>query len=124
MQRILIIEDEKPLREAFRFLLSGEHYEVLVAENGRMGLSLLKKCKPDLILLDMLMPLMDGLGFLRKARLPEQYPGVKVIMLSNLSDAITFEAAAMYGVTTSVLKADLSPDELVAIVKKVLSDGP
>jgi CheY-like chemotaxis protein len=121
MKRVLIIEDEKPLREAFSYLLQSEGYEVSLAENGKVGLAKLSAFKPDLILLDMLMPIMDGITFLQKAHLPKKYPATKTIMLSNLSDAITFDDAAEYGVTISVLKADLSPTQLLTTVKKVLS---
>lgn len=123
MKRILIIEDEKPLREAFCFLLQSEHFIVEVAENGSIGLEKLPTFHPDLILLDMLMPLVDGMTFLQRAQLPRKYPRTKTILLSNLSDAITFDDAAAYGVTISVLKADLSPAELISTVKKVLSVG-
>jgi CheY-like chemotaxis protein len=121
MKRILIIEDEKPLREAFSYLLKSDGYEVELAEHGKIGLAKLADFKPHLILLDMLMPIMDGMTFLQKAHLPKDYPTTKTIMLSNLSDAITFDDAAAYGVTFSVLKADLSPSQLLTIVKKVLS---
>lgn len=123
-KRILIIEDEKPLREAFCFLLEGEGFKVMTAENGKIGLERLDSFQPDLILLDMLMPVMDGMTFLKKAHLPTKHPRTKTIMLSNLSDAITFDDAAIYGVTISVLKADLSPVELIDTAKKVLSTGP
>lgn len=120
-KRILIIEDEKPLREAFAFLLKSEGFIVELAENGKIGLIKLKSFKPHLILLDMLMPVMNGQEFLKKARIPTHYPTMKTIMLSNLSDAITFEDAHAYGVTASVLKADLSPSDLASIAKKLLS---
>ncbi len=121
MKRVLIIEDEKPLREAFAYLLKREGFTVGLAENGKIGLSMLDDFNPDLILLDMLMPVMDGMTFLQQAHLPKKYSQTKTIMLSNLSDAITFDDAAAYGVSISVLKADLSPDDLVKTVKKVLS---
>jgi len=121
MKRILIIEDEKPLREAFAYLLKSEGFEVILAENGKIGLAKLSETTPDLILLDMLMPVMDGMSFLKEAQLAKRYPKLKTIMLSNLSDAITFDDAHVYGVTASVLKADLSPAELAKTVKKVLS---
>lgn len=120
-KRILIIEDEKPLREAFGFLLTAEGYETLAAENGKVGLKNLTTFRPDLIILDMLMPVMDGMTFLKRAQLPKRHAHTKTIMLSNLSDAITFDDAHLYGVTKSVLKADLSPAELAATVKRVLS---
>lgn len=123
MQRILIIEDEKPLREAFAYLLKSEGFEVDWAEHGRAALPKLASFKPDLILLDMLMPIMDGMSFLKEAHLLAKYPTVKTLMLSNLSDAITFDDAHEYGVTSSVLKADLSPAQLVEVIKKMLSSS-
>lgn len=121
MKRILIIEDEKPLREAFAFLLESEGYHVALAENGQIGLEKLASFRPDLILLDMLMPVMNGLEFLEKAQIKNKYTKLKTIMLSNLSDPITLEDAQSYGVTESVLKADLSPVDLATVVKKMLA---
>jgi DNA-binding response OmpR family regulator len=120
--RILIIEDEKPLREAFAFLLESEGYTVELAENGRVGLSKLDSFNPDLVLLDMLMPVMNGQEFLKEAHLIEREATVKILMLSNLSDPITLDDAMGLGVTDSVLKADLSPAELATKVKKLLSE--
>jgi len=120
-KRILIIEDEKPLREAFCFLLKSEGFVVETAENGKVGLTKLKSFKPHLILLDMLMPVMNGEEFLRKAKLSSEHRRVKTLAFSNLSDAVSMEDAREYGVTDSVLKADLSPSQLVAVVKKMLS---
>jgi CheY-like chemotaxis protein len=120
-KRILIIEDEKPLRDAFAFLLKSEGYSVDLAENGKVALTKLRTFKPHLLLLDMLMPVMGGDEFLKRAQLPTTHPTVKTLMLSNLSDAITLEDASAYGVTDSILKADLSPKQLAAKVKKMLS---
>lgn len=119
--RILIIEDEKPLREAFAFLFESEGYIVDLAENGQAGLDKLSSFKPDLVILDMLMPVMDGREFLKAARLTSGKAQIRTLMLSNLSDPITSRDARAYGVTDSVLKADLSPAELAAKVKKLLS---
>lgn len=120
MKRILIIEDEQPLREAFTFLLQSQGFTVDFAENGKAGLVKLKAFQPDLILLDVLMPVMNGQEFLRRANLAKKYPHVRTLLLSNLSDPITFEDAHAHGVTDSILKADLSPDELVGVVKRLL----
>jgi two-component system response regulator YesN len=118
-RRILIIEDEKPLREAFAFLLESEGYDICLAENGKVGLRMLKDFKPHLVILDMLMPIMNGLDFLKAAKL-ERAPHIKTLMLSNLSDPIGIDDASHFGVTDSVLKADLSPADLAAKVKKLL----
>ncbi|HEU4913910.1 MAG TPA: response regulator [Candidatus Saccharimonadales bacterium] len=119
-KRILIIEDEKPLREAFAFLLKSEGFDVDMAENGKVALVKLRAFRPDVLLLDMLMPVMSGDEFLRRAQLPTTHPTVKTLMLSNLSDAISPEDAAAYGVADSILKADLSPRQLAMKVKKML----
>lgn len=120
MARILIIEDEKPLRDAFAFLLKGEGYTVELAENGKIALEKLRTWKPDLLLLDVLMPIMNGIEFLKRAKLAKKYPSVKTLMLSNLSDPISHDDAAAYGVSAIVLKADLSPNDLVATVKRII----
>jgi CheY-like chemotaxis protein len=120
-QRVLIVEDETPLREAFAFLLTKEGFAVEQAENGKVALTKLKAFEPNLLLLDMLMPVMNGEEFLQHADLATAYPELKTIMLSNLSDAISIEDASVYGVTDSVLKADLSPVQLAAMVKKLLN---
>ena len=119
-KRILIIEDEKPLRDAFAFLLTSEGYEVALAENGKVGVHKLREFKPHLILLDMLMPIMNGLEFLKAVREEALKPELKIVMLSNLSDPITLENAHVYGVDSMVLKAELSPKELAQVVKAML----
>ncbi len=119
--RILIIEDESALRTAYAFLLQREGYDVWTAEHGQAGLLLLKEVMPDLIILDMLMPVMNGMTFLKQARLPKRYPAAKVLLLSNVSDAITGDDAQQYGVTESILKAALSPSELALVVKKMVT---
>lgn len=121
MKKILIIEDEKPLREAFAFLLQSEGFDVSLAENGKAGLERLAEVRPDLILLDMLMPVMNGIGFLKAAKLAAAFPSTKTLLLSNLSDPITVDEARAYGVTNSVLKADLSPAELASVVRKMIT---
>jgi CheY-like chemotaxis protein len=121
MKQILIIEDEKPLRDAFAFLMTSEGYAVELAENGKVALEKLKACKPDLLILDVLMPIMNGLEFLKRAKLPKRFPKLKTLMLSNLSDPVTLDEARAYGVTSLILKADLSPSELAATVKNMIT---
>lgn len=120
MKRILIVEDEKPLRDAFAFLLKSEGYVVCLAENGKVAAAKLVSFDPDMVLLDMLMPIMNGLDFL-KAIQPIKKHGLKIVMLSNLSDPLTLEDSQFYGVDTMVLKADLSPADLVRVVKTTLT---
>lgn len=120
MKRVLIIEDEKPLRDVYSLILEASGYKVSSAENGKIGLKKLESFKPDLILLDILMPVMDGITFLKSAELKKNYPTVKTIVVSNLSDPLK-ENPKKYGVVQCCLKVNLSPDELVSVVKNTLS---
>jgi len=118
MKKVLIIEDEKLLRDVYAMILKKEGYAVELAENGKIGITKLKIFNPDLVLLDMLMPVMDGLGFLKSAHLPTKHPKVKTIVVSNLSNPITDKDGKKYGVVTTMLKVNFSPREFVAIVKE------
>jgi CheY-like chemotaxis protein len=119
--QVLIIEDEKPLRDVYELILKHEGYEVETAENGNVGLTRLKTFKPSLILLDMLMPVMDGVKFLKTAKLPVNYPNTKTLVISNLTDPLTEKRAEQYGVSGFFVKVNLSPNQLAGAVKEHLS---
>jgi CheY-like chemotaxis protein len=119
-KKILIVEDEHMLREAYERILKFEGYTVYAAMDGSQALSYLKKYRPHLILLDVLMPVMDGYEFLRQARIKEKYPKVTVVALTNLSDQKNLEDLNKLGVTHHVLKSSYSPKELVAKVRTLL----
>lgn len=120
MKKILIIEDEVPLREVYATLFMLEKYQVAEASNGREGLAELKKTVPDVVIVDVLMPVMGGLEFLEKARLKSQHPSLKVLVLSNLSDPSTLTRIDQLGATKYMLKASLSPAELVQTVNELV----
>jgi CheY-like chemotaxis protein len=119
---ILLVEDEQTLRDAYDRILTFEGYKVFPAPNGSEGLELLHQVKPDLILLDVLMPVMDGFEFLRRANLQKDYPGVKIVALTNLSDQNNLETLVSLGVTNHILKSSYSPKELVREVRRLLDD--
>lgn len=116
MKKVLIIEDEKPLRDVYALVLEAEGYKVDTAANGQLGLKKLAVFKPDLIILDVLMPVLDGIGFLKEANLKRDHPNTKTIVVSNLSDPI--DKPKKYGVFGSYLKVNLSPKELAEVAKK------
>ena len=116
---VLIIEDEPMLQEAYSHILTYRGYDVMVASNGIEGLEQLKKKQPKVILLDVLMPQLDGIGFLRQADIRRSYPQTKVIACTNLSDRATADKMAALGADRQVLKSDLSPAELVALVDEL-----
>lgn len=119
LRKILVIEDEPLLLKAFEYLLKSSGYDVEVAKNGMSGLEMTKSYKPDIVLLDMLMPIMNGMDYLEAANLAKTLPKSKVIILSNLSDSVHLRDVRKYNVSKILLKASLSPDELVTYIKNM-----
>lgn len=121
-KKILVIEDELMLQQAYAQILTHTGYEVAVAGDGAEGLQQLERVKPDLILLDILMPRMDGLEFLEQAQIKKNYPKLKVLAFSNLSNAPKVNKMIELGATKHVLKSSVSPGELVSMVADLLKD--
>ena len=120
MAKILIVEDEKMLADAFQMILEKSGHDVSVAFNGEEGLAVAKKVEPELILLDLLMPVKDGLGFLKDYDLKKNHPNVKVIIFSNLDMQKEAEEAFTLGASKYVLKAWATPKTLNNIVDEEL----
>ena len=91
MKKILIIEDEKILSEMYKFKFSKEGYQVFSVMDVEEGLSLAKSEKPDLIILDILLPKESGIGFLEKRKNVKEISDIPVIVLSNFDDSETKE---------------------------------
>ena len=121
---VLIVEDERILRDAYRKILSQEGFRVLDAANGLEALERLRECSPDLILLDMLMPHMDGLTFMEQADLGQHHPHTKVIAFSNLSNQQGVQGMMQKGAAMQLLKSSLSPRQLADIVREMTTDVP
>jgi DNA-binding response OmpR family regulator len=120
MKKILIIEDELPLRNALRDKLIGEGYAVLEAGDGEKGLEMALKEKPDLILLDLIMPKMDGFIMLEKLRLDSWGQDVKVIVLTNLNDNNYVLRSFRNDVYEYVIKTDVKIEDLIKKIKAKL----
>jgi len=117
---ILIVEDEPELAEVYQTLLTQVGYDVQVAHNGRSALELLKHKRPHLILLDLRMPVMDGVEFLEQYDVKDEHKDVKVIIFSNYDMQDEIDDAYRLGADRYVLKAWASPRELLQIVKDTL----
>ena len=118
-KKILILEDDIFLAKAYVIILSKEGYQVSHFSNGRQGLEATKKEEFDLILLDLLMPEIDGLEFLREFNL-ENHPGTKVIVFTNMSSIETIKEATSLGASKYVTKSTFTPKQMVALVKETL----
>ncbi len=121
MTKILIVEDERPLNQAYEMILKAEGYDVYCAFDGNEALEITKDVEPDLILLDLRMPKMGGVDFLKQYDLREKHPDVKVIIFSNLDMQQEIDEAYKLGAHKYILKAWATPKELTQIVKSILS---
>jgi CheY-like chemotaxis protein len=121
MKRVLIVEDYPNLQQMYKSVLEAEGFEVWVANDGEEGLAAAQKHEPDLIILDLLMPKVGGLEFLRGFNL-EKHSHVKVIIFSNMASPELFEEAKELGVTQYLIKAKYTPKELAGVVQKALEE--
>jgi two-component system alkaline phosphatase synthesis response regulator PhoP len=119
-QKILIVEDDLPLAEILGDKLKEAGFEVLLARNGREGIDTALGEHPDLVLLDIIMPVMDGLTAAAKIREDEWGRTVPIVILTNLSEADTVSAAVKSGIYDFLIKADWSIDDVVGKVKSKL----
>ncbi len=120
LHKVLVVEDETILQSVYYRILTLKGYEVNVAGDGFEALQVLEVFTPDLILLDILMPKMDGLEFLERIQLKKNLPKTKVIAFSNFSDSAKLSRVMELGASKSLLKSDVSPAELVTIVEEEL----
>lgn len=116
--KILIVEDERPLLKALEDKLTSEGFEVLSAVNGRDGLSTALEEKPDLILLDIVMPIMDGMEMLERLRNDDWGSDVPVILLTNLSEGERLTSALKEGVHDYLVKSDWKIEDVVIKIKE------
>lgn len=117
---ILIVEDELSLRNALRDKLSRENFAVLEAKNGEEGLEVALREHPDLILLDIIMPIMDGMTMLKKLCEDAWGKGAKIIMLTNLSDQEKVAEAVTHCSHDYLIKSNWKLEEVVAKIREKL----
>ena len=120
-KKILVVEDEMLLRKALRDELTSNNFEMLEAKNGEEGLATALREHPDLILLDIIMPVMDGMTMLKKLREDAWGKNVKVLMLTNLSDSEKIAEALEQGSYEYFIKSNWTLDALVEKIKKQLN---
>lgn len=120
--KILIVEDDAPIREMYRVKFTNEGFAVQAAEDGLVALNTLESFVPDIILLDVMMPNMDGMDFLVELRKREKYNAIKVVILTNIGDMKTATAMLRIGASEYITKADSTPSQVVDGVRKILSE--
>lgn len=119
-QKIAIIEDELSICEMYRMKLTHSGYEVSTAHNGQDGLDLLKVFKPQLILLDLKMPVMSGDEMLAKLRQTDWGAEIRVIILTNISRDEAPRNLQFLSIDRYIVKAHHTPAQVLEIVKEIL----
>lgn len=121
MYKIAIIEDDQAISQMYRFKFEAEGYSVETAENGRLGLELVEKFAPDMVLLDLMMPEMTGDEMLAAMRKTPWGKKIKVVILTNKGEQEIPEAVKQLNVSAVILKADMTPRQVAELVKKTLA---
>ncbi len=120
MKSILFIEDESALQKTLGEVLRENGYEVISALNGETGIKSAKTKKPDLILLDLILPKLSGFDVLKQLKKDEETKDIPVIVLTNLEEVNDIEKAMELGATTYLVKANYSLKEVVDKIKGAL----
>jgi DNA-binding response OmpR family regulator len=120
MTKIAIIEDDSAISQMYRIKFETEGYEVETAENGKLGLELTEKMKPNIILLDLMMPVMTGEEMLAKLRATDWGKKIKVIILTNRGEQEIPPQVKELGVEAIILKAAMTPRQVAELVKSKL----
>jgi DNA-binding response OmpR family regulator len=121
MYKIAIIEDDQAIAEMYRLKFEAEGFDVQVAENGQLGLELVQSTLPDIILLDIMMPIMTGDEMLSKMRAADWGKDIKVIILTNMGEQEAPASLKNLGVSCFIVKAEMTPRQVAELVKETLS---
>ena len=119
--KILLIEDEEMLANMYEVKFQNEGFEVIKALDGASGLEMSKSTNPDLVLLDVIMPKMDGFSVLKSMREDPATKDLPVMLLTNLGQDEDIEKGKELGVLGYLVKANVTPSEVVEAVKKELA---
>lgn len=119
--KIAIIEDDQAISQMYRMKFEAEGYEVETAENGKLGLKLADEMRPDIVLLDLMMPEMTGDEMLVKLRAADWGKDMKVIILTNMGEQEAPEVIKTLGVRRFIVKAEMTPRQVAEMVKTELA---
>ena len=121
MAKILIVEDDALMRRLYEKIFRFEGYEVELAENGEEGLTKARTTGPTLILLDVMMPKMNGLEVLERLKADNDTKTIPVVVLTNLAGEKDAEVALSKGAVKYIIKSEQEPKQIADMVKEVLA---
>lgn len=120
MAKVAIVEDDLAIAQMYRLKFEAEGYKVDIAENGKLGLELCEQMKPDIVLLDLMMPEMNGDEMLERMRKTDWGKNTKVIILTNVGEQEAPDSLKKLGVEAYIVKAEMTPKQVAELVKTKL----
>ena len=121
MAKILVVEDDPLISRMYQKIFAFEGFDVEMAADGEEGWEKVKKVNPTLILLDIMMPKMNGLQVLEKLKLDPDTKKIPVVMLTNLAGVSDAEAALAKGAIKYIVKSEHEPQEITKMVKEIMA---
>jgi DNA-binding response OmpR family regulator len=121
MAKILIVEDDPLMSRMYQKIFTFEKYDVDMAHDGEEGLEKARSGSPTLIMLDVMMPKMNGLQVLEKLKADDRTKGIPVVMLTNLAGQQDAETALSKGAIKYLIKSEHEPKEVTDMVKEILA---
>lgn len=122
MHKILIVEDDTFISKMYEAKLNNLGYQAKIAENGQDGLQIVKEWLPDLVLLDLILPLLDGFEVLKELKADINFKNIPIIILSNLDQKENIEKGIALGADDYIIKAQFTPSEVVEKIEKCLKN--
>ena len=119
-KKVCIIDDDDDIREIYRMKFDQEQYDVLTATNGEEGLKVIREKKPDVILLDLQMPVKNGVEVLQELRKDEELSKIPVVILSNIDNEDAFKEVGKFETRFYLIKSLTTPQKAVDIVREIL----
>lgn len=119
-KKIAIIEDEQPILDMYKLKFEAEKYDVVTAKNGREGLEVIEKSKPDIILLDLMMPEITGGEMLKELRATDWGKNIPVILMTNVGEYEAPKDLEALGIKQYIMKARFTPSQVVEVVNQNL----
>lgn len=120
-KKILFIEDEVKFQESFKDIFKAENFEIISAYDGETGIDLAKKERPNLILLDLILPKKNGFEVLKEIKEDEKISNTPVIVLTNLEGARDIEQVISRGANTYLVKANYTIDDVLNKIKDIFA---
>lgn len=121
MAKILVVEDDPLMSRMYQKIFTFEGYEVELAGDGEEGIEKTRSLKPTLVLLDVMMPKMNGLQVLEKLKADPETKGIPIVMLTNLAGQQDAETAMAKGAVKYIVKSEYEPKQVTSMVKEILA---